>query len=291
MLARMKIGLAPLADAETIGDIARAAEAAGFHSLWVPEHVVLFDEDQYRSRYPYTDDGRLRVGAEPAILDPLLTLGYLAGITSTIRLGTGICLLPQRNPVYSAKEVATADQLSGGRVDFGVGIGWLREEFAALQVPWPNRAGRTAEYVKVLQTLWMDPVSEFEGEFYSLPPVRQYPKPVQKPHPPIIFGGESDAALQRVAAMGQGWYGYDLGIEEATERIGVLKGMLDANGRSPAEIEISVNPFRRRVDPDTLAQYREAGADQVILNIWGSRALPEGIAALGKELADPVRPL
>ena len=175
-------------------DVAEEADRLGFESVWVPEHVVFFEE--YHSRYPYTDDGRLnmRIGGP---LDPLQTLTYIAAVTTTIRLGTGILLVPQRNPVYTAKEVATLDWLSNGRVDLGVGIGWLREEFQALGVPWRDRAGRTREYIEVMQRLWAEGVAEYHGEFYDLPPCIQHPKPVQQPHPPIHFGGESDAALRR----------------------------------------------------------------------------------------------
>jgi len=270
-----------------LADAARASEEAGFHSIWVPEHVILFDD--YDSRYPYTPDGRLRGGGGVGVLEPLNFLSFLAGSTSTIRLGTGICLLPQRNPVYTAKEVATLDYLSGGRVDFGVGIGWLAEEFAALGVPWRRRAQRTRAYVEVLRRLWCDDVSEYSGEFYELPASRQYPKPVQKPHPPLHFGGESDAALKRVADIGQGWFGFALDPEAAAARVAVLTRLLETAGRSRGDVVVSVSPGVRTLDEAALEAYRVAGVDQLITQGRG-RSPDEFIATLhelGRTLVEP----
>jgi len=250
-----------------IATAARTAEEAGFHSIWAPEHVLLFDE--YESSYPYTSDGRLRIGSEGGVLEPLNLLSFIAGATSRIRLGTGICLVPQRNPVYTAKEVATADYLSNGRVDFGVGIGWLAEEFAALGVPWERRAQRTRAYIEVMRRLWCDPVSEYDGEFYHLPPSRQFPKPVQQPHPPVHFGGESNAALRRVADIGQGWFGYALEPAAAAERVQYLKGLLEARGRRLDEVFISIAPNRRDLDRAMVAEYEAAGIQQLIVAARG----------------------
>ncbi len=266
----MQVGIfapftSPLATPEFITAFARTAEAAGFHSLWAPEHVVLFDE--YGSRYPYSDDGRLAMPAGGGVLDPFNALSFAAAVTSRIRLGTGICLVPQRNPVYTAKEVATLDWLSGGRVDFGVGIGWLAEEFAALGVPWERRAARTRAYLEVMRRLWTERTASYDGEFYRMDAVKQDPKPVQQPHPPIIFGGESDAALRRVADIGQGWYGFDLSPEGAKECLDRLDVMLAERGRPRAELAISVSPYRRRVTAEMLEQYREAGVEQVIVPV------------------------
>jgi probable F420-dependent oxidoreductase len=177
--------------------------------------------------------------------------------------------VPQRHPVYTAKQVADLDFLSGGRVDFGIGIGWLREEFEALGIPFGERAPRTRECIAVMKTLWCDEVSHFKGEFYSLPESLQNPKPVQKPHPPIFFGGESDAALRRVAEIGQGWYGYNLLPEQVPERVDRLSGFLGESGRSRNDVEIYVSPNRRTTDPDLIQQYRDADVDQVILPFFG----------------------
>jgi probable F420-dependent oxidoreductase len=264
----MKLGVflpfaTPLADGPFLRAVGEAAEGAGFDSLWVAEHVVLFDE--YASKYPYSADGRIPAGGTSGILEPFSALSFLAACTQRIRLGTGICLVPQRNPVYTAKEAASVDWLSGGRFDLGVGVGWLAEEFRAVGVPFARRGERCISYLEVMKRLWCDEVSEYKDEFYELPACRQYPKPVQKPHPPIHFGGESDAALRRVAAVGQGWYGFNLEPDSLAERLRSLDGMLAKGGRRRADVQITVSPYLREMSPAKLDAYRRAGADQVIL--------------------------
>ena len=198
-------------------------------------------------------------------LDPFATLTFAAAHTKTVRLGTGICLVPEHNPVVLAKQVASLDKLSGGRFDFGVGVGWLAEEFRAVGVPFERRGERCVSYLEVMKRLWCDDVSEYKDEFYELPACRQYPKPVQKPHPPIHFGGESDAALRRVAQIGQGWYGFNLEPEQLAERLRALDGFLAQRGRKRADVQITVSPYLREMNAKKLEAYRRAGADQVIL--------------------------
>lgn len=292
----MKISLfAPLAnpvtDAETLASLGACVDECGFHTLWVAEHVVLFDN--YASRYPYAADGRIPAGGENGILDPFTSLAFLSAVTQRVRLGTGICLVPQRNPVYTAKESANVDWLSGGRLDFGVGIGWLAEEFQATATPFENRAQRCRSYLEVIRRLWCDPVSEYKDDYYQLHPCRLYPKPVQDPHPPIFFGGESDAALRRVADLGQGWYGFNLEPEQLADRIGHLDGLLAQRGRSRSEIEIVVSPYLLGCDFDKIQRYREAGADQVVVVGFASerqqvRPMIEGLA---EAFVEPARSL
>jgi probable F420-dependent oxidoreductase len=265
----MKIGLmAPLANPMAtpvyLRTLAGVAEGLGFHSIWVPEHVVLFDE--YDSKYPYSSDGRIVMVPGGGPLEPFTALTFLAAHSNTIRLGTGICLVPQRNPVYTAKEVSNLDWLSGGRFDFGIGAGWLAEEFQALGVPFGQRGKRLRDYVGVMKSLWIDDVSEFEGVYYSLPPCRQLPKPIQRPHPPLHFGGESDAALERVADLGQGWYGFNLLPETASERIAILAKMLEARGRRRDEVSISITPpWTVPLDRNLVDAYRSSDVDQLIV--------------------------
>lgn len=243
----------------------KAIEARGFHALWVPEHVVLFEE--YASRYPYSEDGRLP-GFGGGIMEPFTALAFAAAHTSRIRLGTSICLVPQRNPVYTAKQVADVDFLSGGRVNFGVGIGWLREEFAALNMPWPRRAARVREHLDVMRTLWMDEVSEYHGELYQLPRCIQQPKPIQTPHPPIFFGGEGDPALTRVAQVGQGWLGAGLTPEAVVDRSARLDELLTQAGRSRDDIKIYIMP-NCAPTPDLIPRYEDAGVEQLIFMVGG----------------------
>ena len=164
--ARWQIGLfaalgSPFATPSYLRTLGPAAEERGFHSVWAAEHVVLFDE--YTSAYPYAADGRIPARGESGFLDPFLALSFIAAGTRTLRLGTGICLVPQRNPVYTAKAVSDLDWMSGGRVDFGVGVGWLAEEFRALGVPFERRGARCRAYLRLMQRLWSDPVSCYES--------------------------------------------------------------------------------------------------------------------------------
>jgi probable F420-dependent oxidoreductase len=290
----MRIGLFaalanPVATPEYVKALGEAAEQREFSSIWVAEHVVLFDD--YASRYPYAEDGKIPVAGATGILDPLNALSFLAACTSTVRLGTGICLVPQRNPVYTAKEVATVDWLSNGRVDFGVGVGWLREEFDAVNVSFAERGARCREYLDVMRRLWEDDVSEHHGRFYDLAPCRQFPKPVQRPHPPIIFGGESDAALQRVADVGDGWYPFDVDPSELADGITDLVGRLDANGRARDDVHVVVCPYRRPADLDLVRGYFDAGADEVVLVARGRDidALRSNVDELATTILEPAR--
>lgn len=250
-----------------IRDAGALVEEVGFDSLWVPEHVVFFDA--YDSKYPYSEDGRLP-GAPRSLLDPFSALTFVAAVTNTIKLCTGVCLVPQRNPVYCAKQVADLDYLSGGRFEFGIGIGWLKEEFAALGVPWKGRAQRLVECIGVMQSLWQEDVSQFEGEIFQTRGAVQNPKPVQKPHPPLIFGGESDAALNRVATLGQGWYGFNLTPDAFKQSLEKLDKLLEANGRSRDDIAIYISPAPGSNRPDDFAQFAAAGAEQIILPVMAN---------------------
>jgi probable F420-dependent oxidoreductase len=292
----MRIGIfaplaSPFATAAYVRALAEGAEQRNFHSLWLPEHVVLFDD--YASRYPYSPDGRIPAGGENGMLDPMAALGFLAAATRRIRIGSAVCLVPQRNPVYTAKEIATLDVLSGGRVDFGVGVGWLAEEFAALGVPFERRGARCREYLRVMHTLWCDPVSQFRGEFYELAPCRQFPKPVQKPHPPIHFGGESDAALRRVADLGQGWHPFHQEPQFVAERISTLEKLLEERGRKRSEIEITICSYLRPISLDLVKRYRDAGADQVtVMPLSGDiPGLEKVLDALTAQIVQPAEAL
>jgi probable F420-dependent oxidoreductase len=250
----------PFSTPELLATIGREAEERGFATLWVGEHVVLFEE--YASSYPYADDGRIPAPPGTGLLEPLNTLTFLAAHTSTVRLGTAMVLLPQRNPVYTAKEVATLDWLSNGRVDFGIGVGWLEEEFRAVNVEWPRRGPRTDEYLQVLTSLWTEETSQFIGEFYSLDPCQMFPKPVQSPVP-IHIGGESDAALGRVARAGHGWHTFNRTPEDLAEPLARLEGLLAEQGRSRADVTVTVCPYFQPLDAEVAARYAEAGADAV----------------------------
>ena len=288
----MRIGLfapmaAPFATPEYLLAVGPAAEERGFHSLWVPEHVVLFD--QYASTYPYAADGKIPAAPENGMLEPFTTLSFIAATTQRIRLGTGILLVPQRNPVYTAKEAANVDHISGGRLDLGVGVGWLAEEFRAVDTPFERRGARCRSYLEVMKRLWCDEISEYKDDFYELPACRMYPKPAQKPHPPIHFGGETDAALRRVADLGQGWFGFNRDPQEAAEGIAQLRTALERAGRKLADVEVSISPYMKPVDLDAVKRYRDAGVDQVIVvGIAGNPdSLRKRLDALAEEIVAP----
>ena len=250
----------PMVDAAVLDEVARCAEERGYGCLWVGEHVVLFDE--YESSYPYAEDGKIPVPPGTGLLEPITALTWVAAQTTTLRLGTAMLLLPQRNPVYTAKELATLDFLSGGRVDVGIGVGWLAEEMEACDVPFPARGARCDAYVEVLNTLWYDEISEHHSDFYELKPCRMDPKPVQ-PTMPLHIGGESDAALRRVARLGTGWHSFDRSPDELASGLVDLDRHLEAAGRTRNEIAITVCPYTKPLDPSTVAAYGDAGADAV----------------------------
>jgi probable F420-dependent oxidoreductase len=259
------------------------AERLGFSTLWVPEHVVLVDK--YASKYPYSGDGALPAPSDSPIADPFIALTAMASATEKIRLATGICLVPEHNPVVLAKVVATLDWLSNGRVALGVGIGWLEEEFQALGIPWERRAARTRECIDAMRKLWGDPVSAYQGEFVKFEGVRSYPKPVRGAGLPILFGGESTPALRRVAEYGNGWFGFNLTPDEAGVKIRKIEELLAANHRKLSEVEIVVSPYTKAMTADDLKRYRDVGVQEiVIVNIRPPRT-PEEAASRLEEAA------
>lgn len=293
-LGLFSIGLGRTADPDMIAHLARKAEEVGFASLWAPEHVVLFEPEAYTSRYPYNDSGK--IGAEnTAWLDPFAALAFAAAHTSRIKLGTGICLVPQRNPLITAKQVASVDRLSKGRFLFGVGIGWLKEEFRALGIPPERRAARTVEYLEAMRVLWTRERPSFRGEFCAFPPVKALPRPVQHPHPPILFGGHSDPALRRAVQVGNGWFGFDLSPEEAAPLVQRMRHYAAEASRHFDDMLMSLCPFSkvRQVSRDDLARYRDAGVQHVVLINTTTRPerLDAALEQMGEELVEPARAL
>jgi probable F420-dependent oxidoreductase len=262
----VRIGLHALgtgtgASPEVIRAAAVAAETAGFATLWAGEHIVMVDRPT--SRYPYSGDGRIAVQADADWLDPLLGLSFAAAVTSRIGLATGILLLPEHNPVTAAKQAATLDVLCQGRLTLGIGIGWSADEFAALGIPFARRGQRTAEYVRAIRTLWADDVASFSGEFVSFDAIRVNPKPVRDRRVPVVIGGNSDAALDRVAAFGDGWYGFNVPADSVAERISVLSDSCRRRGRSLGELTIAV--ALADGSPDLLPDLAAIGVTEVVL--------------------------
>ncbi len=264
----MKIGLfavgtPKMAGGSLLRTVALNAERLGVATLWVPEHVVLLDK--YASKYPYSQDGALPAPTNAPIFDPFIALTAMAAVTSKIRLATGICLVPEHNPLVLAKVLATLDFLSGGRALLGVGIGWLEEEFQAIGIPWERRAQRTRECIEAMRKLWGEEPSSYSGEFVRFEGVRSNPKPLQGAMLPVWFGGESGPALRRVAEYGTGWCGFNLTPSEAAAKIKRIEDLLKANGRKRSEVELAVSPYTKPITVDDLKRYRDAGVDEVVL--------------------------
>ena len=275
----MKIGIfctlmSPLATPVMIRDFSRRIETAGIESLWLGEHVVLFDEMEFP--YPGSRDGRIPVPEGGGMLDTVATIGFMAACTSRLRFGTGITLLAQRNPVYTAKEFATLDWLTGGRLDFGVGIGWCKEEVIACGYNFHDRGDRCDEFLQLVKQLWTQEYASFSGDHFQLPECRMDPKPVQQPHTPIIIGGHSRAGLRRAARFGDGWYGFQLNPAQTERMRGELQGALEAESRSWDGFEFIVTP-PYQIYPDMVAEYRDLGVTQLIVHLGSQK--PERIDA------------
>jgi probable F420-dependent oxidoreductase len=241
---------------ETAARVARLAEDAGFDSLWAGEHVVLPDPRVPPSPMEPTD----------AILDPIIALTFLAAQTRRVRLGTGIIILPQRNPLVLAKEIASLDVLSGGRFIFGIGVGYLESEFRALGIPFKDRGPRTDEYLAAMRAIWSESAPAYRGRFAQFADVQAYPRPVQQPGPPIVVGGRSPGAYRRAVEQGAGWYGFALSVERTAESIAALRdtGERYARPTTLGPLEISVTP-RGPVTLDDAKRYAALGVHRLIL--------------------------
>ncbi|MDP1820389.1 MAG: LLM class F420-dependent oxidoreductase [Acidimicrobiales bacterium] len=232
----MFANVGPMTYPEGAVAIAQAAEDGGIESLWTVEHVLV--PAGYQSTYPYSPAGKMPGPEDSDIPDPLIWLAFVAAHTSTIRLGTGILILPQRNPVIVAKEVATLDRLSGGRVELGIGIGWLEEEFDALGVPFADRGKRTDDHVAVLRALWDEGAASHESEYTSFTDAYSRPRPTQ-PRIPIVIGGHSKAAARRAGRLGDGFFPGRGSHEELAQLIAVMRATATEHGRDPDAIEVT----------------------------------------------------
>lgn len=279
----MKIGLISIGigsgtDAESIKTIATNAERLGFATLWAPEHVVLIEG--YKSRYPYAASGEVMGRLDSPLLDPWVGLGYAAAFTKNVRLATGVCLVPEHNPLALAKAIATVDHLSGGRVVVGIGIGWLEEEFQAMGIPWARRADRTRDYVAALRALWGDDVSQFSGEFARFSSVRSFPKPVKGGKLPVVVGGNTTPALRRAAEYGDGWFGLNLSPDQTGEHLRKLGGLLGAAGRKLEDLQIIIGPSSHQPTADDFKKYHDLGVQELVLPPFGRRSGAEVIKRL-----------
>ena len=259
----MKFGLrycnvGPFVDPARAVELVQAAEEAGFESAWTVEHTVV--PAGYASQYPYSTTGRMGPRDDMPIPDPLIWMSYIAAVTSRIKLATGILILPQHNPVITAKQVATLDAMSGGRVLLGIGVGWLQEEFDTIGAPFAERAARTDEYVAVMRALWSMESPTFHGEFFDFENAYCLPQPPGG-SVPIIVGGHSKAAARRAGRLGDGFFP---ARETREDLIELARRTAAEHGRDPAAIEItlSVPP-----DLDALDGLANLGVSRVLVPV------------------------
>lgn len=257
----MKIGYfgfnnGPLAQREALSELLPHIEACGFESVWTGEHIVAVDPQEPPSI----------VAPDYPMLDTVASLSFAAGLTKRLKLGSGIILLAQRNPVVLAKELASLDVLSGGRLLFGVGVGYVKREFDVVGIPFEERGARVTEHIEAIRTLWTQDRPHFDGRFTNISGVQSKPMPLQQPHPPFIIGGTSAAAYRRAIRQGDGWYGYSMTEDMVANSIAGLKAAAEEFGGSARfnELEISVTP-RGPVDIQRMKRYEEMGVSRLIL--------------------------
>jgi probable F420-dependent oxidoreductase len=270
----MKIGvfstfMSPLATPGMIRDFGVRAEAIGLDSIWMGEHVALFDKNTFG--YPSSKDGRIPVPDGGGMLDVTATFGFLAAVTTTLRFGTGVALVPQRNPIYTAKEMCTLDWLTDGRIDFGIGVGWNKEEVEACGYTWEDRGARCDEFLDVMRRLWTEPVVDYAGKWVKFETLRMDPKPIQKPHVPIIVGGYADAALRRAVRFGAGWYGFNRDPAGTKVMLDRLDAAFAKAGRTRGDdFQIIITP-PISMTIDAMQEYAELGVDRLVVNLGSQR--------------------
>jgi probable F420-dependent oxidoreductase len=275
----MKLGVLPsfrrseITNADWIAAFLGAAEDCGCESVWTVEHVVVADD--YEPRYPYSADGRMPGRPDTVMPDPLEWLAYAAAITSTVRLGTAVVVVPLHAAATLAKRVATVDALSGGRVMLGVGIGWQKEEYAAVGVPYEGRGQRLEDSVGAMRALWRDELASHEGSTVRFTRVRSEPKPLAG-SVPIVIGGSSDLAARRAGRIGDGWFPFVISPDDFAARAALVRDAAETAGRDPDAIELTVWPGSwdpmATFDVDLARRYVAAGARRLVV----STAMAEG---------------
>ena len=281
----MKFGLIPVnigVQPDQMVGLAQLAEGSGFESVWTFEHVIV--PVDYESKYPYNDSGKMGGPPETIFVDPLLALTAIAASTKTLRLGTGVNILSQVNPLYMAKQAASLDYLSGGRFELGVGIGWLREEFEALGVPFERRGARFDDYVVAMKKVWSGEVVEHESDFLNWSGFKSYPIPDQKPHLPVVIGGATGKIYQRIARHGDGWFAPMGDPKELAAALEQLKAACDEENRDFSEIEITCM-WPGMGGKDFIGALEDVGVSRVVTPLFAFGANPvEGIQKIAEEV-------
>ena len=286
----MKVGLIPVnigvPNADAMVQMAQTAEAAGFESVWTFEHVIV--PVDYKSKYPYSPTGKMGAAPETNFVDPLIALTAVAAQTKKVRLGTGVNILSQTNPLLLAKQAASLDFVSNGRFMLGVGIGWLQEEFVAMGTPFERRGARFDDYVVAMKKVWSGNVVEHDSAFLNWHGFKSYPVPIQKPHVPIIIGGDKGKIYERIAKVGDGWYvpGGDPAV--IAKQLAELKSVCQSVGRNAREIEITTM-WQPQSGIDVIKKLAEIGVARVTVVAMGGTDPLGSIKRLGDEVIAKVR--
>ena len=254
------------AQAVDVAEVAQKIEVAGFESFWMPEHPVM--PVHTTSQYRGTPDGSVPPYMYDMV-DPYMALSRASAVTSKIKLGTSISLIPERNPLMLAKVIATLDHYSNGRFILGVGAGWHREETTVMGGNFDHRWTQTRENIQAMKELWTQEQAEFHGTYVDFPPVYCDPKPVQKPNPPVLLGGAAPNLFRRIVGWADGWLPAGASVEQVKAGRATMDELAEAAGRDPASFQVTV--FNVAAERDLLQQYAEAGADRVILSLPNAR--------------------
>ena len=270
----MKFGIVPInlgefTDPQVVIPFVQKAERLGYESVWTAEHVII--PKHYDSVYPYNPSGKVPFQPDAAIIDPLVALTFIAAATSRLRLGTGVNILPQTNPLYLAKWASSIDHLSQGRLMLGLGIGWLQEEFAAIGVPFARRGKRSDEYLAALKAVWTGQEVDFQGEFVRWQGFQMRPAPAQAGGVPLVIGGVSAPAIRRTVRHGDGWYVIGKDLDEYRAHMRALDDECRRQGRNRAELEITAYWDYYRQGADSLSAYQELGVDRLLINVRALR--------------------
>ena len=281
----MKIGIlggnvGDEATAERIVALAEKTEAVGGDSFWTYEHAMI--PLSYESRYPYHASGKLWGAPESNWVDPLVVLAHIAARTKRIGLGTGINILPQVNPLLFAKQTASIDSLSNGRLVLGLGVGWLEEEFVAMGVPFEKRGKRMDDYLTAIRKVWSGEVVEHQSEFLNWSGFRSYPLPAQRPGPKLVIGGVTPPAIRRVAAHGDGWFAVG-SVKMLRDGLNLLRSELEKNGRRMEDIELTSTWFINKQSPDAWKEFEDQGFSRLLVPVTTleGRDWVEGLEILG----------
>ena len=286
----MKIGLIPIniqmTSLEQLVGLSQFVESQGFESVWTFEHVMVPVE--YESRYPYNKEGKMGGGSDNPFLDPLIALTAVAAHTKTLRLGTGVNILSQANPLLLAKQAASLDVLSGGRFMLGAGIGWLKEEFDAMGVPFERRGARYDDYVVAMRKVWSGEVVEHQSDFINWTNFQSYPKPVQDGGVPIIIGGSKGKVFERIAKLGDGWFAPTNDAAGLEPMLEPLKAACEAEGRDYDSIEIT-SMWDNQGGLDAIKAFEDIGVSRVLVPLFALGRDPvAGISKLAEDIVAKV---